>query len=83
VQRRGPSTAAWPLAGRRQGRFARTVDVERVATEGWVWVSVQRPWDRRSQQCSGGRARSAGGAAWRGHAHDVVRGREPAGFKFE
>jgi hypothetical protein len=35
-----------------------------------------RPWDRRSQGCSGGRARSAGGSARRDHKHDVARGRE-------
>jgi hypothetical protein len=35
-----------------------------------------RPWVRRSQGCSGGRARSTGGSARRGHVHDVVRGYE-------
>jgi hypothetical protein len=34
------------------------------------------PWDQQSQWCTGGCARSAGGAGWRGHMHDVVHGRE-------
>jgi hypothetical protein len=72
----GPITVARPLAGRRQGRFARPVDVECVVMEDWVWASVRRPWDRRSPRGTGVRARLAGGAAWRDHAHDVARGRE-------
>jgi hypothetical protein len=35
-------------------------------------------WDLRTQRCTGGCARSAGGAGWRGHAHDVASGRERA-----
>jgi hypothetical protein len=53
----------------------RLVSVRRVEREDWVRTSVQKPWDRRSQRCSGSRARSAGGATRRVHAHDVARGR--------
>jgi hypothetical protein len=45
--------------------------------DGGLGVDVgAEPWDRRSQWCTSGCARSAGGAGWRGHAHDVVRGCE-------
>jgi hypothetical protein len=41
VHGRRPSTAARPLVGRRQGRFAWSMDVGRVATGVWVWASVR------------------------------------------
>jgi hypothetical protein len=41
VHGRRPSTATRQLVGRRQGRFARPVDVGRVATGVWVWASVR------------------------------------------
>jgi hypothetical protein len=45
--------------------------------KGGLGLNVSgRPWDRRSQRCTGGRAQSAGGAARRGHEHDVARGHE-------
>jgi hypothetical protein len=75
VHARGRGTAATPLAGRR-GRF-RAARERAACGNGGLGANVRgRPWDRRLQECSGGRARSAGGFARRGHEHDVARGHE-------
>jgi hypothetical protein len=72
---RGRGTVVMPLVGRR-GRF-RVAREHATRGNGGLGANVRgRPWDRRSQECSGGRARSAGGLARRGHEHDVTRGRE-------
>jgi hypothetical protein len=58
-----------------------------VARAGWVRKAVKAPsnapalaawspWDRRSQQGTGGCARSVGGAAGVATARDIARGRE-------
>jgi hypothetical protein len=74
----GGVAVGWPA----QDGFARPVSMRHVARTDWVQTSVRKPWDQRSQRCSGSRVRSAGGAARRGHAHDVAHGCEPARFQF-
>jgi hypothetical protein len=74
----GGVAVGWPA----QDGFVGPVSMRRVARTDWVRTSVRKTWDRRSQRCSGSRVRSGGGAARRGHAHDVARGCEPARFQF-
>jgi hypothetical protein len=64
-----------------QDGFAGPVSMQHVARTDWVRTSVRKPWYRRSQRCPGSCVRSGGGAARRGHAHDVARGCEPARFQ--
>jgi hypothetical protein len=76
---RRPSTAARPLVGRRQGRFARPVDAGRVATGVWVWASV------RSRGTGGHHEVPAfvPGRPTRPNERDVMHGRGLARFKFK
>jgi hypothetical protein len=81
-----PCTAATRLGGRR-GRCGQPMGARRVARGEWGRKAVKAPsnattlatwspWDRRSQQGTGGCARWVGGAAGIATARDVACGRE-------